>query len=96
MPSADWISLPALVLVLSYMFLLTTIVQTRRRIVQPWHSDALALAMAGIDDGDRDRLEQAKWSRSDSNPFRSAADKVRIGLRKRANSRIVFTSEASI
>jgi hypothetical protein len=93
-PGTDWISLPALVLILSYLFLIASIVQTQRRIVRAWKSDALALAMAGIEGDGRTRLERTDWSHGSFNLFGTATDRVRIGLRKRSNGGMVFSSEA--
>lgn len=45
----DWISLPAVVLVVAYMSLLVTIAQTERRDVRPWKSDASMLVFADLD-----------------------------------------------
>ncbi|KAJ9606319.1 hypothetical protein H2200_009280 [Cladophialophora chaetospira] len=88
----DWVSGPAVVYFLSTIFLIATILQTRRRVVRPWRSDALALVVAGLDDAARAQIEGDEKAATRSG---AAGGRVRIGLRKRLGGGMVFASNPS-
>ncbi|KAI1115443.1 hypothetical protein F5Y14DRAFT_410596 [Nemania sp. NC0429] len=90
-----WISLPSLVSVLSYAFLGATIVQTERRLVQPWKSNVLVMAFADVEDSVKARIV-ASGALSHPRGLEDAVEDCRVGLQGAASGGLTFRSSKSI
>ncbi|KAI0444888.1 hypothetical protein F4803DRAFT_510202 [Xylaria telfairii] len=86
-----WISLPGFVLVLSYVFLAATILQTQRRLVQPWKSNVLVMASADMEDSVKIKiLNSGALSRPKG--LQDTIGDTRVGLHGAASEGLVFSS----
>ncbi|KAI1740461.1 hypothetical protein F4680DRAFT_448216 [Xylaria scruposa] len=86
-----WISLPSLVLILSYAFLGATIIQTQRRLVQPWKSNVLVMAFADMEDSVKTRIV-ASGALSSPTGLQDTIGDTRVGLHGVASEGLIFSS----
>ncbi|KAI0973611.1 hypothetical protein F4678DRAFT_406196 [Xylaria arbuscula] len=88
-----WISLPVVVLILSYTFLAMTIEQTRRIAVQPWKGDVLVMAFADVDTDVKTTIATSGALDCPRGLDKAVGD-VRVGLGSNFSEGIVFSSSS--
>ncbi|KAI0468505.1 hypothetical protein F4859DRAFT_205760 [Xylaria cf. heliscus] len=84
-----WISLPTVVLVLSYAFLGATIFQTQQRLVQPWKSNVLVMAFADMEDSMKTRIISSS-ALSSPQGLQDTIGDTRVGLHGTPSKGLIF------
>ncbi|KAI0868671.1 hypothetical protein GGS24DRAFT_481657 [Hypoxylon argillaceum] len=86
-----WLSLPGVVLVLSYAFLVATIMETRRRLVRPWKANMMVMAFADMDDSVKAKIKASEALSNPGGPQEDISDTC-VGLHSIASGEFIFSS----